>query len=451
MRTRGITWQEVADATCGRVVDMASAARIDGVSTDTRTLQPNALFVALRGPRFDGHDYVRQALEAGAAGVMLAEDRPEPRGGRPLVLVDDTLDALGSLASYYVQALGARVVAITGSVGKTTTKELIAHLLGDDTYRTPGNLNNLIGLPLTVLNAPGTPRTLVLEMGMSEPGEIARLAAIAKPQIALITNVAAAHLDILGDIGGVARAKGELFAALTPGSTAVVNLDDPHVVAQAQHCAATQVTFGRERSADVALTAVSPTADGFALTFAIAGAQMRTEIATPAEHNAQNAAAAVAVAVAAGVEPEQLMARLRCFNFSLDRRMSVREIAGVTWIDDCYNANPLSMRSALKTLARVANGRPTVALLGDMLELGSYSERAHSELGELLRAAALERFVAVGPMMCYAAAAYGPGCDAVESSLAARDLIRDAIPPGAVVLVKGSRGMRMERILPEVD
>ncbi len=426
-----------------------------GVGTDTRALSAGVLFFALRGERFDAHDFVAEALRAGAGAVVV--DHVVDGVGGPQLVVPDTLQALGGLAAWYRRRQPMRVVAITGSNGKTTTKEMIAAIC-DVAYaskpqpavlKTEGNLNNLIGLPLTVLRACGVEEVGVLEMGMNQPGEIARMTEIAAPDFAIVTNVGAAHLEKLGSLAGVAAAKGELYAGLPPHAVIAVNLQDPWVQRIAAPFGGRRVTYGeggQVRAAHVVDLGV----DGLGFELCIEGERAPVRLPLAGVHNVLNALGAAAMAHAMGVSLPHIVAGLARVA-GAPMRMQVLRLAHVTVINDAYNANPSSMTAALQALQRLP-GRP-VAVLGGMWELGAESERAHRELGERAAALGVVELVAVGAgAAAIADGARGAGMPATAvrvcaDAASAVPVVRDIVRAGDVVLVKGSRGERMEQIV----
>ncbi|MCA9519823.1 MAG: UDP-N-acetylmuramoyl-tripeptide--D-alanyl-D-alanine ligase [Myxococcales bacterium] len=450
---RRLTLFHAARAAAARVVPVRDI-ELSGVSSDTRSLVPGQLFVALRGPNFDGHSFVGQAERAGAVAALVSD--PNVETSLPLVVVEDTLAALAAIANDYRRRVDPTVLAITGSAGKTTTKELVAHLLteGRELFRTPGNYNNQIGLPLSLLSMAPSTDIAVLELGMSAAGEIAELARICEPDIGLITNVAAAHLETLGTIEGVAAAKGELFAALTRQGTAVVNLDDPQILRVINGCPASRITFGRALHADVRLLRTEADGAFTRATFAIGGYEWTLVLKTPAPHNALNAAAAIAAGLAVGESADLLLERLERFPFSIDRRLSLRDEGGVLWLDDYYNANPLSMRAALQALMQLSATR-RIAVLGDMLELGTSAVEAHRALGRFVASLGIDVLIGVGPLMrqaCDAAiemattSATRLTVEHLADSSSASARVAALAQPGAALLVKGSRGMKMEHV-----
>jgi UDP-N-acetylmuramoyl-tripeptide--D-alanyl-D-alanine ligase len=427
-----------------------------GAAADSRAVEAEQLFFALPGERVDGFDFVSQAVASGAAGVVVERGRgiPEGRANAAVIAVDDPRRALGDLARAVRATFHGRVVAVTGSNGKTTTKELVAAALRPlgDVLRTPGNFNTDVGLPLTILSASGTEAAWVLEMAMRAPGEIAYLTEIARPEIGIITNVAAAHLETLGSIDGVARAKGELFAGLGSRGMAVFPADDPLIGAQAAPVAhERRLTFG-DRSGDVRVLDFVPAgAAGSVVRYAVRGTPVVVRLPLGGAHNARNGAAALAAAAAAGVSPVDAARGLETVTLPPHRSAPVAA-GGRTILDDCYNANPASMNAALGALAAASGGGRRFAILGDMLELGPGAEAAHRELGRAAgERAGLAGLAAVGqfaPIVVGAARAAGLTAEravVASSPEAAAAVLASWTAAGDWILVKASRGLRLER------
>jgi len=443
---------EVVEAASADVVAPPSAASFASVSTDSRTLEPGALFVALQGARFDGHGFLGAAAARGAAGAVVR--RGQRLSGCPagfgLFAVQDTLRALGALARAHRRRFRIPLGAIGGSNGKTTTKEMAGSILeaAGPALRTQGNLNNEVGLPLTLLRLTPSHRAAVVELGMNAPGEMARLTAIAEPGAGLLTTVQAEHTEFLGSVEGVARAEGELFRGLAPGATAVVNLDEPLVVQQARDTRARWLTFGRSPSADVQLVgARSLGAAGQEVEVRVDGHIHSVRLAFLGPHNALNATGAWALALALGFSAETCLSGLAAARPMAHRLTLVPAAGGLPVLDDSYNANPASMAAALETARGLAAEGRVVAVLGDMLELGEAEVDEHARLAE--RAARLADVRAfLGPRHLATASS-------VEAGEVARFVDADALwvwlaprlRPGDVVLVKGSRGMHMERLV----
>jgi len=426
-----------------------------GAAADSRAVTAEQLFFALPGERVDGFDFVGQAGAAGAAGVVVARERGLPAGCDDLavIAVEDPRRALGDLARAVRAAFRGKVVAVTGSNGKTTTKELIAAALRPlgPALRTPGNFNTDVGLPLTILSASGGEAVWVLEMAMRARGEIATLTDIARPGIGVITNVAAAHLATLGSLEEVARAKGELFAGLGPDGIAVLPADDPLIAAQAAPVAREQrITFGARATGDVRLLDVVPAgAAGAVVRYAVFGIPVVVRLPLGGAHNARNGAAALAAAAAAGVSARAAAIELETVALP-PHRSAALPAGGRTILDDCYNANPASMNAALASLAAAAPEGHTFAILGDMLELGPDAEALHRALGReagsrLAGLAAVGNFAGV-----VVEGARAAGLSAARSIVAASpEAAATALAPwtaaGDWILIKASRGIRLER------
>ncbi len=450
---------EVLAATGGRLVRLDGPRRYDGVCTDTRRLRSGEIFLALHGPNHDGHAFVSEAVRRGAAAVILETGHAGGALGDAAVTVievENTLHAYGELAAHHRRRCRLRVAAVTGSNGKTTTKEMIANILGaavgaERVLKTTGTENNLVGVPLTLLRARGSERLAVLEMGMNAPGEIWRLTEIADPAVGVVTCVAPAHIEGLGSVEGVARAKGELYRRLRPTATAVVNADDPHVRAIAEGFAGRTVHFGA--GTGVRAEGVRPLgATGVAFTLVMNGTTCDLRLPLPGVHNVTNALAAAAVARELGAPGDAIVAGLESLP-PLPMRMQVETLPGpVTIINDAYNANPASMRSALALLAGLP-GEPRIAVLGGMRELGADSVALHREVGRAAAAARLAALIVVGAdAEAIAAGALEAGMPMaavrqVDSQGAAAAMVRALVRPGACVLVKGSRGARMEQVV----
>ncbi|MFT5683734.1 MAG: UDP-N-acetylmuramoyl-tripeptide--D-alanyl-D-alanine ligase [Myxococcota bacterium] len=437
----------LAEATGGILVQAGPSGSID---TDSRRLRRGAWFVALVGERFDGHSYLPHAGAAGCAGCI-AQRVPEGWSGG-FIQVEDTLVALQNIARYVRAGFDGPVIGITGSAGKTTTRAMTALALSSlgPIHQTSGNLNNHIGLPLTLLAAPADAAAWVVEMGMNHAGEIALLQDISRPTVRLITNVGAAHTEGVGGIAGVAAAKGELFDGARPGDVCIINADDPHVSALPLPDGVRIIRFGTAPGCDVRLTAaaVDPTTLHTRFQVETAGGSVLSMIRSPGTHLAMNAAAAIAVGLALHCPPEQMARAITDYEPVGARQRILSIPGGPVVLNDAYNANPLSTTASLHTLAAIT-GRRRIALLGDMLELGDLEESGHAEMLALARSLSLDLIGLAGPR--YAAACQAAGApDGVLSASDARALavlVGPRISSGDVVLLKGSRGMAMERIL----
>lgn len=444
------TVEQIAGITGGSL-NGRGGVQVRGISTDTRTLKPGDLFVALRGGNFDGHEFIEQAIRAGAAACLSGESVVGHEV--PVVLVSDTLRALGDLAAYLRKEFDGPVVAITGTSGKTTTKEMVAAILATTGrgHKTAGNYNNLIGLPLTLFGVKQEHQWLVLEMGMSSRGEIARLSEIAAPTIGLITNVGEGHLDSLGGVEGVARAKGELFAAIPAGGTAVVNCDDARVMQLPVANGVKRITYGMDlESLDVTVRVLEEDANGSRIELSTEAGTVDLRLEAPGVHQVRNAVAAAAVGTALNVSLEKISRGLEAFRPASGRMEPCTLGNDILLLDDTYNANPLSMRAALETLKNLAAGDGRFALLGDMLELGEDAAELHREIGEVA-AGCVDALVSLGAHAEEVAkAAIGAGLDTKRVFVArdhaeAVDKLQGWLKKGSRILVKGSRGMQMEQ------
>ncbi|MER6147007.1 UDP-N-acetylmuramoyl-tripeptide--D-alanyl-D-alanine ligase [Streptomyces hirsutus] len=445
---------EIAEVVGGQTYDIPDpSVPVTGpVVRDSREVVPGSLFVAFAGERVDGHDFAAAVVEAGAAAVLAS--RPV---GVPAIVVEDVQSALGALARHVVRRLGATLVALTGSAGKTSTKDLIAQVLRRraPTVFTPGSLNNEIGLPLTALTATEETRFLVLEMGARGIGHIRYLAGLTPPKIGLVLNVGTAHIGEFGGREQIAQAKGELVEALPEDGTAVLNADDPLVRAMASRTKAKVLLFGESDEADVRAENVRLMDSG----------QPSFRLHTPSgasdvtmrlygEHHVSNALAAAAVAHELGMSADEIALALSEAG-SLSRwRMEVTERPdGVTVVNDAYNANPESMRAALRALAAMGNGRRTWAVLGKMAELGDEALAEHDAVGRLVVRLNVSKLVAVGgreaawlQLGAYNEGSWGEESVHVSDAQAAVDLLRSELRQGDVVLVKASRSVGLESV-----
>ncbi len=429
-----------------------------GVYTDTREAPDGRLFVALRGERFDGHRFAADAVAAGAAGVLAAADAALPPG-LPALRVPDTAAALRALAAGYRAAVDPFVLGVTGSAGKTTTKEISAHLLGalGPTVRTRGNWNNDLGLPKSILAMPPGTRYAVLEAGTNHPGELAPLAALMRPDAAIVTNVGPVHVGNFGTEAAIAREKGELPRAVPAEGFVVLDAALPHFDELRDGVAARVVTTSSdaERAPDADFVARNvDLADGsFDLFDRADGSTRRLATGLPGRHQIADALLAVAAARQLGVGWDEIAARLRTVP-RVSLRWEESDRVGAHWINDAYNANPAAMESALEAFARVLPGARHVAVLGDMGELGDAAEALHRRVGRAAAARGVDVLVAVGPLSeALADEARIAGLPATDihlapDALAARDLLARLVVPGDAVLVKASRSMGLERALP---
>lgn len=419
------------------------------VSTDSRTILPGDLFIALRGAKFDGGAFAAQALQQGAAGVVL--DRTQAPDIAAALRVDDTRLALGKLAAAWRQRFAIPVVAITGSNGKTTVKEMLAAILrveaGADAavLHTEGNLNNDIGLPLMLLRLRETHQYAVLEMGMNHAGEIDYLTRLAGPDVAVVNNALSAHIGFLGSIENIARAKGEIFNGMSDVGIAVFNADDPHAwlwrEANAQRCV---IDFGIRQPAAVR-GHCQPGDFGSVLTLTLPNATLDIALQVPGEHNAMNALAAAAAAFALDVSHRSIVAGLSGFSGVKGRLQRKAALHGSTFIDDTYNANPDSVKAALAVLAQQPGRK--ILVLGDMGELGSDAAAMHAQIGLAARAAGVVRLLALGELTQETVRAFGTGAMHFERIQELLAELENELTPATTVLVKGSRFMQMERVV----
>lgn len=449
-----LTLAETAQAVGARKTAGLPDVRFPGVSTDTRTIQSGDLFVPIRGEQFDGHAFINQAFEKGAAATLAELDVPAAKGRR-VIRVTDTLKALGDLASHIRHRQNLKVVAITGSNGKTTTKEMIRTILGRkyDVLATEGNFNNLVGLPLTLFRLRPEHEVAVLEMGMNRPGEIARLTEIADPDLGIITNVAPAHLEGLGSVDGVALAKGELFRGLGPDAVGAVNMDDPLVMREARHLGGRSISYGFDRRADVSARNLGRSSlNGTRFDLVFPQGRVPVKFALLGKHNARNALAAAAVCWSMGLSPARIASALDGFR-PFPGRLELKKIKrSIYLLNDTYNANPGSTIAALEVLSDIRGKGRAVAVLGDMLELGDHSQSEHRRVGRFAADLGVDVLVGVGREMealVKAARKSSPSPATTKwfkDTASAADWLQTELRAHDRVLVKGSRGMRMENV-----
>ncbi len=432
---------------------MGADARFNAVSTDSRKIQPGDLYIALRGEKFDGADFVAQALAAGAVAAVVNQDVAYRihDSAVPLLLVLDTRIALGQLAAYWRRQHNIPLVGITGSNGKTTVKEMLASILrvaaGSDeaVLATKGNLNNDIGMPLTLLQLNDQHRYAVIEMGMNHPGEIDYLTNIACPQVALINNASGAHLEGMGSVEAVAQAKGEIFAGLQHEGSAIINADDEYAPLWRSLAGVhSLLEFGLNPAADVS-GEWQPQATGLRLNTQTPAGDFSADLQVPGEHNARNALAATAAAIALNVPLESIVAGLEKFGGVAGRLQRKSARGGAVVIDDTYNANPASLKAAIAVLAQAAGKR--ILVLGDMGELGENAAEFHTDIGAAAREAGIEKLYALGDLSQSAVREFGVYAqhfDYIDNLCNALDAELQA---DTTVLVKGSRFMKMERVV----
>ena len=429
-----------------------------GVSFDSREIEGGEIFFAIRGVRMDGHAFVAEALKRGAGLAVVSRVDEDMRAAGPLLVVEDTLAALRALGRAGRARTNAKVVGVTGSVGKTTTKEMLARALSaiGPTHAPPGSFNNHWGVPITLARIPRQAQFAVIEMGMNAPGEIADLVALARPHVAVVTHVAESHIGAFGDLAGIARAKAEIFSGVAVGGAAVINVDAPHadILLKAARAADIEriITVGGGENADVRLLrAVNDARNGTVSVEAeVMGQPVVFLVGMAGEHMARNALVVLAVAEALGLELAPILQGLRDMRplAGRGRRHTLRLPGGAALlIDESYNANPASMRAALAVLGEIepqGNGR-RIAVLADMLELGERSAALHAGLAEAVEAARVDVLCTVGPEMARlreAVPAHVHGPHAAEAA-ALEGPLREMLRPGDVILLKGSNGMRL--------
>jgi len=443
------------------ILDKMAHREIKGVSIDSRTIREGELFVAIQGDRFDGHEFVSGVMQRGAWGALVSRtalaDRAPALGGLiNILLVEDTLNALQELAYLQRRKFAVPVVGITGSNGKTTTKEMLAGILRQQgpVLKNEGNLNNHIGVPLTLLRLNAGHKAAVVEMGMSALGEIDMLARFVGPDVGVITNIGPAHLEFLKSMDLVAQAKGELFGHLKPDGTAVLNADDHYFDTMKKKFSGRVLSFGIDKASDVRASHIRQEKDFTDFTIRYDNSTVKVRLRAVGKHNVYNALAAAAAALAVGMSIDAVKNGLDDFQ-PLALRSELRQIQGRTVLADCYNANPASMDAALATLVSLKSGGKAIAVLGDMLELGKVAVDAHRTIGKTIARLGVDLVITLGPLakqVGEGAIASGMPPDRVleaGSQSEAAALLKKLTRPGDIVLIKGSRGMKMEKILEE--
>jgi len=458
------TVADCIDATGGEVLGPETGIRFDGICIDSRRTAPRDLFVAIKGETHDGHRFADDVVRKGGRGLLLARaSLPELPWAQWIekkvvcIVVDDTIDALGLLAAYHRNRNNVSVVAITGSNGKTTTRQMTAAVVSQrfPTLSTRKNFNNNIGLPLTLLELRPGHRWAVVELGMNAPGEIAALAGICRPNIGVITNVAPAHLEGVGSIEGVMHAKGELLDKIDSDGTAVLNADDPLVLRLAQKSNREVLLFGVAAQADIRAEAIDASARDSRFDLVLPGDRVRIVLKIPGAFMLSNALAAAAAGVKIGLAPAEIKAGLENFVPAESRLNILTTQTGIHVIDDTYNANPGSMAAALATLKTLRRQQRAFFVTGDMRELGQHSEVLHRELGALCTRSGIDGLFVTGDFApVVARGARETGMDARAIVTGAKDellyALRRTLKPGDWVLVKGSRAMAMEDVVWEL-
>ncbi len=444
---------EIRDRIGAKVQSDLPLTGVTGVSTDSRQIHPGELFFAIQGPNFDGHQFVRQVLDRGAAGAVVARGAaiPDQVDSRRLLVVDDTVTALGRLAAYYREELACPVIAVTGSNGKTTTKELIGHILrkkfrGQNSIK---SFNNHIGVPLTILSSQANDEFLVVEIGSNHPGEIDHLGSIVNPNIAVITNVGESHLEGFGTIERVAAEKASLVKHVKAGGAIVVNGDRELLLRVISHPQAMVISFGLSANNDMRISALSTEMDG--VHFEVNG-KFKFHLPVLGEHNAMNCLSAIVVARRMGFEMNEIADALKDFKLP-GMRLEMMKIGQYCVLNDAYNANPASMATALDVLQRYPSKGRKVFFCGQMNELGDQAEKYHRELGRRIGRHSIDVLVAVGSYSSQLVE------EAIKSGLPAKntmafgtaaeagEAVKQIVLPGDLILVKGSRSIRMEQII----
>ena len=443
---------EIAKLAGGSLSSGDGTVVIDKVSTDSRTIRPGELFVALRGENFDGHNFVNAVATSGAAGAIVDSDWeglvPEKFA---LIRAKDTLLAYQQLAANYRKSLTLRVVAITGSNGKTSTKDFAAAVLARRfrVTKTQGNFNNHVGLPRTILEATSQDEVAVWEIGMNHTGEVAALAKVAAPDVGIITNIGVAHIEFIGSRERIAEEKGALAEAIGVEGTVILNADDPFTQGIAAR-ARGKVILAGTTAGTIRAGEVNQSGSGTDFTILEGAHRCRAQLPVPGLHMVQNALLAVAVGRVFGLSLEECAAGLVAAPLT-KARLQVKEIRGVQFLDDSYNANPDSMKAALRTLVELDAEGQRIAVLGEMRELGDKSERGHREVGETAAALKIDRLIAIGNVAATIAdAAKGAGLgnsSTVASTAEAAELLTEIAAPGDLVLIKGSRLARTEQVI----
>ncbi len=452
-----LTLSEVIEALGARRRENPPRAAVAGVSTDSRTLATGELFFALVGPTFDGHAFVAEALQRGAAAAVVAAARVGEQSSQlagqgvaapldRLIAVDDPLAALGRLAAYHRRAHAADVIAVVGSNGKTTTKSMIAHVLsgGRRVHCSPRSFNNAIGVPLTLLSVEPGDEVVVVEIGTNAPGEVAALGALARPDMAVITSIAEEHLEGLGDLAGVAAEEASILASVRRGGLAAVNIDSPEIAPHLAIEGVTLATFGRAESADLRLTNCAYEPPWLRCTY---NGRFACRLPVPGAHNALNAAGAMLIARRMNLEHAEIAARLETFA-PPPMRSAVRVARGITIIDDTYNANPGSARAAIEMLAAFPCRGRRVLVIGEMRELGAAAAAQHEAVARRIAQSPIDRVVLVGAAGEWMAGALAGGAPQValcDDPAQCATVLHDWLTAGDVVLLKASRAVALER------
>lgn len=445
---------EIAAAVSGELLQGELETAFTRVSTDTRQIKPGDLFVALIGERFDAHEFIGQAIAGGAAGLIVSRRSAPGSWQGPVILVKDTLTALQELARHNRRSFAGLVTAVTGSNGKTTTKDMIFSVLEQKcpTLKTEGNFNNEIGLPLSILQLDDSFGAAVLEMGMRGMGEIDFLAGLALPDGAVITNVGETHLERLGSVANIGKAKGEILEHINSQGFAILNGDDLLVREQASRCQGRVIYYGTGEDADIRAANIEVTAGKASYTAITPAGLIEIKLPMPGRHNVQNSMAAIGVGLQAGMTLSQIKTGLEETRLTA-MRLEIIETGVATVINDSYNANPASAKAALQILADVGRGHRKVAIMGDMYELGSRTAQGHQEVGTAAAESKVDVLITVGKLAVEIALGASmtdepPGeIISLNTNAEVKKYLEKIITPGDVVLVKGSRGVKLEEIV----
>jgi UDP-N-acetylmuramoyl-tripeptide--D-alanyl-D-alanine ligase len=452
---------DIIDATGGVLYTGSEASRFDGFSTDSRAIRQGQCFLCLKGDVHDGHQFIPDIIGQGVTGIIIDQEKADKtlfktvgETGITCVAVKDSLTALGDLAAFHRRRSDISVVALTGSNGKTTTRTMATDVVSRrfEVLSPFANFNNLIGVPLTLLRIERKHEWAVLELGMNRPGEIRRLGQICSPDIGLITNIGPAHLEGLGSLEGIMNAKGEILETLSPTGKIILNADDPMVMRLAKRSPCEQILFGLCENADIRATALDNSATAVSFRLHIPSGDIHVTLPVPGEFNVSNALAAASVGYCIGMPLDEIKAAMGSFTPVKGRMNILQTVHGFHLIDDTYNANPKSVKEAIRTLADLHQGQRRIAALGDMLELGKASRDLHAEIGRFAAASGLAKLFVTGSFAdAVEKGAREGGMAAADILCGSKDDILDAlkniIQPNDWVLIKGSRGMRMETLV----
>lgn len=447
-----MTIEEIINAANGTLICGEKDAVITGISTNSREIGEGELFIPLVGEKFDGHEFIQAAFELGAAAVLTSKDT-EPFIDKTIIRVKDTRIALGDIARYYKSRRNIPTVAITGSVGKTTTKDMIYSVVSEkyNTLKTQGNFNNDIGVPLTIFRLDQTHEAAVIEMGMNHFGEIDYLASIGKPDIAVITNIGESHIENLGSREGIFKAKMEITRGFTKDNTLIVNGDNDFLSSVKGMGEYKVVYYGiNNPENDVyAKNIVNNGLGGITFTAVMDGKEYEAVISVPGTHNVYNALASICVGRELGISPEKILHGIKTFEPTA-QRLQIEEYKGITIINDCYNASPDSIKAALKVLSDTEGVNRRIAVLGDVLEMGGFAEEAHYKLGKAVKDAGCDLLITAGENMKHLArGARECGVENIkvfDKTLEVCNYVKDEIRKGDAVLIKASHGMRFEEV-----